>query len=145
MGLAFIVLYLAVVVANGPTAPERFPFFSWSLFSKMPDAEISDYSIRFVEVDGRVLDQPLYFEDANALVGTSGSPGARDTIRRLGSSLDADRAMEVALSEQRLEETYLNRLVGAEYEVVRRRFDILERRRCDCFESETVIGRGSFG
>ena len=53
--------------------------------------------------------------------------------------------MEAAVSEQRLEESYLNRLVAAEYEVVKRRFDFLERRRCDCFLSETVVGNGSFG
>lgn len=145
VAMAFMTLYLAVVVVNGPTKPERYPFFSWSLFSKMPAAEVTDYSIRFTRIDGKDLDEPIYFEDANALVGTSGVPGAIDTIRNLGKSLVADRPMQVAVSEERLETTYLNRLVQADYEIVRRRFDILERRSCDCFLSVTVIGQGSFG
>jgi hypothetical protein len=144
IGAAFLVLYGSVLAWNGPAdADEAFPFFNWSLFSEMPDPIATDYSIRFTRVDGEDLAEPVYFEDAAEFVNTTGSPEAYQTIQRLGSALAGDRILQVAENQDRLELAFLAGLSQADYEVVRRRFDILERRECDCFISETVVAEGS--
>ncbi|MBX3286640.1 MAG: hypothetical protein KF703_14925, partial [Actinobacteria bacterium] len=49
--LVGLLAYSAIVMVD--LDHERFPFFSWSLFSKVPPATSQDYSVRFTEINGR--------------------------------------------------------------------------------------------
>jgi hypothetical protein len=144
VGVAFVALYGAVLAWHGPARTvEVFPFFNWSLFSTVPERVSTDYSIRFIDVGGDALDPPVYFEEARSFLPTSASPGARQVIRELGKAVDEGHPLRLVRNQQILEREYLAALEQADYELVRRRFDIVDRRSCDCFISETVIGTGS--
>ena len=72
LGLLFLVGYVGVLLWHGPKQlPEAFPFFNWSLFSEVPDAQETDYSIRFTSVNGEVLDEPVFFEESQAFLATA--------------------------------------------------------------------------
>lgn len=145
LGAAFILLYTAVLVVNGPeNREEAFPVFSWSLFSKIPEAEITDYSIRFTSVDGVELPTPLYYDEATALLTTAQRPEPNQVMQKLGSAVASDKPYAAALAKETLEDRWLEGIDSAEYEIVRRRFDIIERTTCDCFQEETVLREVTF-
>ena len=142
VGVAFVVLYLGVLVVNGPTTtPEAFPFFSWSLFSEIPDPVQTDYTIRFTEVDGRALDPPVDLEDARDFLPTSGRAATYLTVQALGRASAGGPAPPHRQGAEALEANHLAALDSAQYQVVERRFDILERDRCDCVLDEVVLDR----
>jgi hypothetical protein len=145
LGAAFIVLYAAVLVVNGPeNREEAFPVFSWSLFSKIPEAELTDYSIRLTSVNGQELPTPLYYDQATSLLVTARRPEPNLVMQQLGSAVARDKPYAAALAKETLEDRWLEGIDSAEYEIVRRRFDIIERSRCDCFEEETVLRAVTF-
>jgi hypothetical protein len=138
--------YLGVLVVNGPrNADEALPFFNWSLFSRVPAREGTHYSIRLVEVDGSELDEPVYFDEASDIVSTSGLPEASTVMQDLGRAMEDGDEAAVDAARERLESRFLAELDSATYEVVRRRFDIVERLDCSCYLEETVLGELSFG
>ena len=112
----------------------------------MPNAEQEDYGIRFVEVDGRPVDPPVYFEEADELISTSHSPVAQSTIRNIGRAVEQDRPGVLAENRALFEGRHLQELDSATYEVVKRRYDLIERVDCiDCFEDETVLDEFTVG
>jgi len=143
---AILIVYLGIMVQNGPrNGVERFPFFRWELFSRIPTRERESYSIRLTEVNGKALKAPVYFEDADGLVAERRSPSAYQTLQQLGRFTDAKDEMRAAFARQVLETRFMPEITEGRYEVVRRRFDILERLECSCFITETVIGEQSIG
>ncbi|MEZ5139356.1 MAG: hypothetical protein R2702_10535 [Acidimicrobiales bacterium] len=147
LGLAFVLSYLAVLAWHGPESTEEaYPVFNWSLFSEIPDRTFSDYSVRLTSVDGRDLPEPVYFEAARAqLPRLYQNPGGYRLIQQLGSAIDRGDDAAAEGFDAALDERWLEEVDVAEYEVVRRTFDILERRSCDCFTEETVIATGEKG
>jgi len=144
LGLAFVLSYLAVLAWHGPeNNEEAYPVFNWSLFSEIPDRTFTDYSVRFTSIDGRDLLEPVYFEQARTeLPRMYQNPGAYRLIQQLGGAIDRGDDAAADGFEAALEERWLEEVDSAEYEVVRRTFDILDRRTCDCFLEETVIEQG---
>jgi hypothetical protein len=142
--LAVMVAYLGVIgIRRGED--ELLPFFTWSLFSRVPEREAVHYSIRLVEVDGRTLDPPVYFDEASALLATTQLPEANTTLQDLGRAVEAGDEDAVDAARSTLESRFLNELDSATYEVVRRRFDIVDRVECDCFVEETTLRELTFG
>lgn len=143
-------LYGAVVIRQ--PVPERFPVFSWSLFSKVPPAERVDYSVRFTEIDGAPVDPPTYFPQLKTVFRAAGTPGAYALMKQFGSDIDLGRP-RAANSRKLFEAAYLKDVSTARYEVVRRRYDAKDRIRCeqkgsegsDCFLEETVVGEFELG
>lgn len=146
IGAVFLVFYGGVLLWHGPTrSPEAFPFFSWSLFSDVPAAQQTDYSIRFTSVDGVELDQPLFLEESKEFLPTANAPQAYQVAQQLGRAVDRDQILRSASSKELLDSQWLDSLREADYEIVRRRFDILERYRCDCYLEVTVLQQASLG
>jgi hypothetical protein len=66
----------------------------------------------------------------------------------VGQQIDPLREDNDPLRGAKVFETYAGRFLQGhqvDVEIVRRRFDVLERRRCDCFLEEKVIGTYSTG
>jgi hypothetical protein len=139
------IVYAAIVLAN--VEQERFPVFSWSLFSKVPDATRQDYSVRFIEIDGKTLDPPAYFATLKDRIREAESPEAYSLMRQLGNDLDKGRP-RAENTRALFEGQYLEGLDSARYQVVDRTFDLKRRFACeqtgasdeDCFDEERVIG-----
>lgn len=142
--VALLVVFLSVYAALLGFTVARdsdaiFPFNRWDLFSKVPNAMSRNYSLRFVEVDGRVLDEPVYFDHAHGVVDDPGSPVASQLMQDLGHALsrgDDDAAFNAHLQ---LQARFMQGIGSARYEVVYRTFDVLERHRCGCFISEETV------
>jgi len=116
--------------------PRTYPIDSWSLFSKVPN-QITDYSIRIVELNGRPLTESIWFDQSPSK--HSHSHNARTVILKMGSALEdghereADRLQNVFLSN------FVSDLPGARFEFVRRRYEVLERFRTHQFDEVTVL------
>jgi hypothetical protein len=147
IGIAFIVGYLGVVAWHGPErGTEAFPVFDWSLFSEIPEPSISDYSIRITTIDGQELATPLFFEEAKRyLPNAYQRSDAYQLIQRLGTAVERSQRGKVRELQAVLDERWLAEVGTAEYEVVRREFDLLERAQCDCYTDVTVLSRGAKG
>lgn len=146
LGVLFIACYLGVLLWHGPSrSPEVFPFFSWSLFSEVPDAVEVDYSVRFISVNGVTLDEPVFFEESKAFLRTASAPQAYQVIQQLGRAHDKNQDRRAAESQDLLDSQWLASLTSADYEVVRREFDILERLECDCYSNVVVLSEASLG
>ncbi len=139
--VAVLVVYSGVLLWVGPQShEEKFPFFKWQLFSKVPSAVNTSYGVRLLEVDGRPLDPPRYFEQSRDIFGTARSPEAVNLLRSWGGHIEAYRPLRAESSRELFEGRYLQSAQSVRYQVVKRRYDIIERVECDCFLSEEVIG-----
>lgn len=131
---------------------ERFPIFTWSLFSKVPPATSQDYSVRFSEINGRPLDPPVYFPSLKGTIASANSPSAYSLMRRLGGDLDALRP-RAGMTRAIFEDAHLGDLDSARYQVVYRKYDLKRRFACeqagqsgaDCFLEERIVGEFILG
>jgi hypothetical protein len=138
MTLGLVAVYSGVLVWAGPTAPERFPFFRWELFSKVPPPERSDFGVRIVAIGDEVLDPPLYFEQARRHFPLARSPEGYQLIQRWGSQLRRGELLRADTTRKLLEARYLVSAEPVRYELVARTYDVLDRAACECFTSEEV-------
>lgn len=145
--VAVLVVYSGVLLWVGPTSHvEQFPFFKWQLFSKVPSEINTSYGVRLLEVDGQELDPPRYFEKSDDLFGNRArSPEAATLLKSWGGHLEAFRPLRAEASRELFETRFLQSATTVHYEVVKRRYDIIERVECDCFVSEEVIGEYHVG
>lgn len=140
-----LILYPLIAYSTiGLPQRELFPFFSWELFSHIPPKEITSYGIRFNSANGNELNEPLYFEDAMHLTRHAESVDAFVTLQSLGSAIEQNDLVQVATSQQLLQSTYFGDISAAEYEIVRRRFDLLERWQSNQYLEEEVIAHFIF-
>jgi hypothetical protein len=140
--VVFCLLY--ALVAAVTRTDERFPLFGWSLFSQVPSAHGSDYSVRLVELDGRRLKPPKYYEDAK-LVDQGRLVQATRAMTALGRAAERDPNGDVVTYRAGVfEGVYLNEYKRGRFEVVKRTYDIRDRFDCRCFVSETVLGEYDF-
>ena len=107
-----------------PGVDEIFPFFGWSLFSKVPNDE-SRYWIAIDRHDDRPVEPPVSFLHApESIVGGNRWVG-RKVIQRLGRAVDKGRTEEAADLRRLLEKSYLKGRVG--YELLFERYEPLEK------------------
>ena len=144
--VAVLTVYGTLMAQNGLRAPrERFPFFKWELFSRIPPPQRDSYSIRLIEVNGEKLEKPVYFEDAKGIIGRSNSPEGYQTLQQFGRAVERGQFLRSANTKEILESRFMPELTQARYELVQRHFDVLERIECHCFISEKVIGEYQLG
>jgi hypothetical protein len=120
-----------------PGVDEIFPFFGWSLFSKVPD-EGRHYSLLIYRQDGRRILPPAPFLTAPDSLVTGNRYVARKVIQHLGEAFErgeAERAEEL----RRLLEA--NHLLGRKvrYELVHERYQPLEMWRTGESEERRVL------
>ena len=107
-----------------PGVDEIFPFFGWSLFSKVPNLD-SRYWIVIDRHDGRQVEPPVAFLQAPESIVTGNRYIARKVIQRLGRAHDAGEAEEVERLRRLLERNYLKGRVH--YELLFERYRPLEK------------------
>jgi len=134
------ILSVATVVRG---SAEIFPFFSWQLFAGVPAPIDQDYGVRLTAADGRAIAPAVYFEDAASYISASHSISARALIQDLGRNLERKRSPQSARERAILESRYLQDLGSGRYQVVRRRFDVIDRVDCRCFIEEAVVAEFS--
>jgi hypothetical protein len=140
VAIAFCVFYAALPVLAHRS--EVFPVFSWSLFSSTPDPIREDFGVRLLELDGRELSPPVYLEQSG-LVSGGAAAQAREAVQRLSRALRQNDDQLPALVAF-FESTYFDQYSTGRYQVVLRRYDILERGSCDCYLSEEVLAEIDF-
>lgn len=118
----FVLGFLLVYFAGGLFTrrfpkEEVYPFFSWSLFDRMPNSHIT-YTIRVHRYSQERFNPPKFFADAAYMFsGTDNSPSRYDVIiQDLGESLERKDADEILTNRKRLE-VHMNDDV--EYEVIK--------------------------
>lgn len=137
---AVILLYVGVLWNEGfHSNHEVLPFFKWELFSRVPDRMNSSYSARILEIDGEVLEEPLYFEEARDHLRNARSPEAQLVLQRFGQALERDEIIRAGNQRELFEDRWLE-AERVRYVMVRRDYDLLERISCRCYVSEKVIG-----
>ena len=122
-----VILYFFLGGASQKLVPgvdEIFPFFGWSLFSKVPSQERT-YSIVIRRHEGRQLDPPVAFLQAPGSIVTGNRYIARKLIQSLGRAHDRGEAEETARLRELLEHNYLQGKVR--YELVFERYQPLEK------------------
>jgi hypothetical protein len=139
--IAFCIVYAAIPVVTA--RQEVFPVFRWDLFAKTPSQTRVDSALRLLELNGRTLSPPVYFEEAGIV---SGGPAtqARAGVDRLARAV-RNRDEQLEFIRARFEREYLGEFQSGRYEIVRRTYDILERRRCNCYIEEEVLAEFELG
>lgn len=133
LAVVFLLSYTLLVAQNRST--ERFPFFSWSLFSEVPEPEATDYAIRLLAVEGEPLLQPRYHN-----VRDRRAAQERRLSNLFGRALLRGRDDRAADLRDQYETTYLSDWRSVRYQVVRRDYDIRERLECPtCYLSLEVL------
>ena len=112
---------------------EVFPFFAWSLYSRVPGFK-SDYGIRVVDDDGQreYLDYGRFGEFTT--IGYK-------RVQMLGKSV-SQGASEARIAEQRriIESIYFDDDdIELSYELMTRQYDVLDRYTSGTFVSEAVL------
>jgi hypothetical protein len=140
--LVFLVLVYAVagVVSQKlvPGVDEIFPFFSWSLFSGVPN-RVDDYTILIDEQDGRTLDPPVELLRAPASIAMGNRSIARKVIQNLGSAQESGDTAEAARLARVLESEYLRGRVR--YRLVFERYEPLVKWKTGADEERRVVAR----
>lgn len=124
-----------------PGVDEIFPFFGWSLFSKVP-GESATYTLVIEEQDGRRLEPAVSFLQAPRSLVVGNRFVGRKLIQRLGEAHDEGKVAKVERLRRLLERNYLRgrvryRLVFERYQPLARwrSGESLERRQLGLFTS----------
>ena len=114
------------------------PNFNLASFGKQP-AEVSRYELKFSQIDGQQLAEPIYFSEMNGMLGSEDIYEGKRLVNRLGHALFIeDYPTAISLSKQ-LEREFLSTLGEAEFEVVFIDTDPVEKYSLDSFVSERVL------
>ena len=114
---------------------EIFPFYSWDLFSYVPNLSI-DYGLKINAIDGKYLETPLYFQDAKDIFDDTESIIAFNVIQTLGTAIESDDQVQAEQLRQQIEELYLSDVEQVEYEIKKRTYYAGELWRTGRFETE---------
>ena len=140
MGAAILYVLIAGggLVRAGYGGPnEVFPFFAWDLFSVVPN-EVDDYGVRVRELDHQPLSPPRFFEELPD-VAQAFSTVDYVIVQQLGAAQQRGDAVRQGQLQRLLLDNLLGRGKQARLELVRRRFDVLERYRTGHFRKLTVF------
>ena len=125
--ILIVIVYFFAGAASQKLVPgvdEIFPFFGWSLFSKVPN-QGSRYWIVIDRHDGQQVEPPISFLQAPESIATGNRYIARKVIQSLGRALDDGETEEVERLRRLLERNYLKGRVH--YEVLFERYQPLDR------------------
>ncbi len=120
-----------------PGVDEIFPFYGWSLFSKVPN-QIEAYTVIIDHHEGRELEPPVELLQAPDTIVTGNRYIARKVIQKLGQAVKRGRNGQASEHRQQLESTYLKGRAG--YELFLERYDALEK-----WRSGQLLERRSLG
>ncbi|OGP08945.1 MAG: hypothetical protein A2048_02610 [Deltaproteobacteria bacterium GWA2_45_12] len=139
LALFCVVTALATEVLNNlhfKVQGEIFPFFSWSLFSRVPNLK-EDYGIKINSIDGQDIGS-VWFQDAESHFKKAHVIDAYVTIKKMGLAFengDGEKLKEL----QGFFETYYLEGKKVNYTLEKRSFYPLKRFKTGEFESEKPL------
>ena len=101
---------------------EVFPFFSWSLFSRIPNRGYQ-YSVQITEYNGQII-KPVLFQKASSIVNKSHSSEPDRIIQNMGKNFDKN-TQEFEKMKNLLEGNYLGNTT--KYNLVLLTYDPLQK------------------
>jgi hypothetical protein len=122
-------LFLSAMILIGYAAiplpgNELFPFYSWSMFAKVP-SERNSFAVFIHEVGGQPVTPAKEFQEAGGMVNSPKSVVAHQVIQKLGLAYAVGGRAELADAKSRFEKNYLS--IGTRYALVRMNYDPLTR------------------
>jgi hypothetical protein len=114
---------------------EVFPCYSWFLFALVPGRE-SQYAIRFQEVRGQKLAEPVLFQDAEDFVDEPHNAMAHELIQQFGAAVETGRTDEQLRLRRVMEKDYLP--TPCRYELVVLTYEPLTRWRTGAYEARSL-------
>ena len=125
--LALFVVYVLAALyeqfgMGGGDREQLFPLASWSLFSKVP-AEISDYDVRVLELDGEPFASPQTAQNVGDRLPALATIDAYRLIQALGRAVRKNESDAVAQTRRTLEGIYLRGAEPFRYDIVYRTYD----------------------
>jgi hypothetical protein len=124
-----------------PGVDEIFPFYGWSLFSKVPN-QIEAYTVIIDHHEGQPL-EPVDLLQAPGTIVTGNRYIARKVIQKFGQATRRGRSEQADGQRRQLESTYLQGTV--EYELFFERYDALEKWRSGQIQERRSLGRFTSG
>ncbi len=138
IALVFCLVYGAIAIND--RTHEKFPFFTWDLFSQVPAARGGDYDVRLLSANGVKVALPVYFEDSKIKTGAQ-EIQAFYALQVLGHALRSENQASATTVRKQFEVTYFTGLSNVRYQVVERVYDVRERVDCSkCFSEVRVLG-----
>ncbi|MEM7802860.1 MAG: hypothetical protein AAF633_26960 [Chloroflexota bacterium] len=139
IGTFVLIYFLIGNIAWIGWGTEIFPFYSWDLFSFVPN-QVADYGLLILSVDGQPVDSPLYFEEAEAYLINPNSIEAQRLIQEMGRALEQNRLADLDRFKGQLESLFFGRYDQMTYQIMRRTYFPVKRFNEGIFESEREIG-----
>ena len=144
----FQIVLLAVIsvygfLGNGGSLLSSFslPQPKFSSLALARYSERSGYTLRFLEIDDEMLSTPLYFNELAEQLDLDDRPAARRLIGQMGSAqFDGDSALVESLRAE-LERTWLSELNSADYELIFRVINPVERFTMDESVAEQILAK----
>jgi hypothetical protein len=143
---AFLAFYLSIGIGARflSTQEEDFyPFFSWFLFSHVPQRIQSDFAVTILEVNGETFKTPIPLENASSIYGTSRSFAQYNQyIRSLGTAIKQNNTEEIERLRQLLE--YGLPVKSMTYEVQELTFNPIEKFKSGAVIEKRILGKFVF-
>ncbi|NJL28698.1 MAG: hypothetical protein HC897_12800 [Thermoanaerobaculia bacterium] len=138
--VAILVFYFFAGGASQKLVPgvdEIFPFFGWSLFSKVP-VYADTYTLWVDQHRGRAVEPPVDLLHAPDTIVTGNRYIARKVIQKLGRACDRGETAEIVRLRQLLEQNYLRGKVR--YEIRFERYQPLDKWRTGASLEQRSLG-----
>lgn len=138
--LGFLLAYLVA----GAYVVDRYPFFNWALFTKIPN-EQDDFSIEIRSFDGVAYDPALPFSESRFIfdaIGQSPTDYALP-VSELGGAVVGGDAAAIAARREYVEKIFAGKEFA--YDLVRIVYDPVEKWRTGAYRAREVIASFSSG
>ena len=108
-------------------------------FSRQRPVEVTRYELKFTEINGERLEEPLYFADMRDMLSSDDVYEGKRLINRLGHAVYSNDVVAISALNTELEKIYLAAFESAEYQVVFIDTDPVEKYNTGSFRSERVL------
>ena len=137
VSLTSLVIYF--IVGASVFSKEIYPFFSWSLFDRVPN-HVRGFTIRIHKLGDSVYNPPLPFHKAQRLITRPGGGSATayyNTVQDLGNSILKNNYKLIKKNRFKLEQAF--RVAPFEYEIILVEYDPVEFWKTGEYTEEKVI------
>jgi len=133
-----ILFFLCFYFVAGMYVVDKYPFFNWALFTKIPN-EQSDFTIEITAFDGTAYDPPLPFSESRFIFEAIGQSPTQYTqpISDLGRALERTDDEAVARDRTAVEKMFDGKSFS--YNLVRISYDPVELWRTGSYKEEVQV------